>query len=105
MKTQKVLSQIITINDNIFHCRVAGMKNKGDTVILLHGFPGNERNLDLAQAIRRSGWNAVFFHYRGAWGSGGVFSFEQSDHAFSGQRIALARRLTRWLAERCAIDD
>jgi pimeloyl-ACP methyl ester carboxylesterase len=45
------------------------------TVVLLHGFPGNERNLDLAQAIRRVGWNVVFFHYRGAWGSGGQFSF------------------------------
>ncbi len=45
------------------------------TVILLHGFPGNEKNLDLAQAIRRSGWNVLFFHYRGAWGSDGVFSF------------------------------
>jgi pimeloyl-ACP methyl ester carboxylesterase len=45
------------------------------TVVLLHGFPGNERNLDLAQAIRRAGWNVVFFHYRSAWGSGGEFSF------------------------------
>ena len=45
------------------------------TVIVLHGFPGNERNLDLAQAIRRAGWNAVFFHYRGAWGSEGSFGF------------------------------
>ena len=45
------------------------------TVVLLHGFPGNERNLDLAQAVRRAGWNVVFFHYRGAWGSGGQFSF------------------------------
>jgi pimeloyl-ACP methyl ester carboxylesterase len=45
------------------------------TALLLHGFPGNERNLDLAQAVRRSGWNAVFFHYRGAWGSAGDFSF------------------------------
>src|SRR5262249_33483843 len=45
------------------------------TAIVLHGFPGNERNLDLAQAIRRAGWNAVFFHYRGAWGSEGDFSF------------------------------
>ena len=25
------------------------------TVILLHGYPGNERNLDLAQALRRAG--------------------------------------------------
>jgi pimeloyl-ACP methyl ester carboxylesterase len=45
------------------------------TAILLHGFPGNERNLDLAQVLRRGGWNAVFFHYRGAWGSGGEFGF------------------------------
>ncbi len=45
------------------------------TAIVLHGFPGNERNLDLAQAIRRAGWNALFFHYRGAWGSDGEFSF------------------------------
>lgn len=44
-------------------------------VVLLHGFPGNEKNLDLAQAIRRGGWNVVFFHYRGSWGSGGQFSF------------------------------
>jgi pimeloyl-ACP methyl ester carboxylesterase len=45
------------------------------TVVLLHGYPGNERNLDLAQAIRRAGMNVLFFHYRGAWGSGGEFSF------------------------------
>jgi dipeptidyl aminopeptidase/acylaminoacyl peptidase len=45
------------------------------TAILLHGFPGSERNLDLAQALRRAGWNAVFFHYRGAWGSEGEFGF------------------------------
>lgn len=45
------------------------------TAILLHGFPGNERNLDLAQVLRRGGWNVVFFHYRGAWGSGGDFGF------------------------------
>lgn len=43
--------------------------------VLLHGFPGNERNLDLGQALRRAGWTVLFFHYRGAWGSGGDFSF------------------------------
>jgi pimeloyl-ACP methyl ester carboxylesterase len=47
-------------------------------VIVLHGFPGNERNLDLAQAIRRAGWNAIYFNYRGSWGSPGVFSFSNS---------------------------
>ena len=45
------------------------------TVLLLHGFPGNEKNLDLAQALRADGFNVLFFHYRGAWGSEGTFSF------------------------------
>jgi len=48
------------------------------TVLLLHGFPGNERNLDLAQSIRRAGWNVLFFDYRGSWGSPGDFSFAHS---------------------------
>ncbi|EED31476.1 hypothetical protein NOR53_2593 [gamma proteobacterium NOR5-3] len=43
-------------------------------VVLLHGYPGNEKNLDLAQSLRRAGFNVLFFHYRGAWGSEGMFS-------------------------------
>ncbi len=45
-------------------------------VLLLHGFPGNEQNLDLAQALRRAGWAVITFHYRGSWGSAGTFSFD-----------------------------
>jgi pimeloyl-ACP methyl ester carboxylesterase len=45
------------------------------TLILCHGLPGNEKNLDLAQAVRRAGWNAVTFNYRGSWGSPGTFGF------------------------------
>lgn len=44
-------------------------------VIFLHGYPGNERNLDLAQAVRRAGYHALYIDYRGTWGSGGTFSF------------------------------
>jgi pimeloyl-ACP methyl ester carboxylesterase len=47
-------------------------------VILLHGFPGNERNLDLAQDMRRAGWDVLFFNYRGSWGTPGDFSFSHS---------------------------
>lgn len=43
-------------------------------VVLLHGFPGNEKNLDLAQDMRAAGWNVLFFHYRGAWGSEGDYT-------------------------------
>lgn len=45
------------------------------TVLLLHGFPGNEVNFDIAHAIKRLGFNVMVFHYRGSWGSGGSFSF------------------------------
>src|SRR5262249_27801683 len=44
------------------------------TLLLLHGLPGNEQNLDLAQAVRRAGWNVLTMHYRGSWGSPGSFS-------------------------------
>jgi len=44
-------------------------------VLLMHGFPGNEKNLDLAYAFRRAGWNVLIPHYRGSWGSAGTFSF------------------------------
>jgi pimeloyl-ACP methyl ester carboxylesterase len=45
------------------------------TILLLHGLPGNEQNIDLAQAMRRAGWNVLTIHYRGSWGSPGAFSF------------------------------
>lgn len=48
------------------------------TFVLLHGLPGNEKNLDLAQAVRRAGWNAITFNYRGSWGSPGSFRFAQN---------------------------
>lgn len=45
------------------------------TILLLHGFPGNENNFDVAHSARRSGWNVFTFHYRGMWGSEGEFSW------------------------------
>lgn len=45
------------------------------TVLLVHGFPGNEKNLDLAYSMRRAGWNVLVPFDRGAWGSSGSFSF------------------------------
>ena len=45
------------------------------TILLLHGFPGYEKNLDLAQILRRAGFNVIQFHYRGSWGSEGEYSF------------------------------
>jgi pimeloyl-ACP methyl ester carboxylesterase len=46
------------------------------TVVLCHGLPGNEQNLDLARAMQRAGWTVITFHYRGAWGSAGTYSLK-----------------------------
>jgi len=46
--------------------------------VLFHGLPGNEKNLDLAQAVRRAGWTVVTINYRGSWGSPGNYSFAQN---------------------------
>lgn len=46
--------------------------------LICHGWPGNEKNLDLAQALRRAGWAAITFNYRGSWGSPGKFRFAQN---------------------------
>ena len=43
------------------------------TVLLLHGCPGLEQNLDIAIALRDCGWNSLVFHYRGSWGSAGHY--------------------------------
>lgn len=43
------------------------------TILLLHGFPGNEVNYDIAHAVRRMSYNVMVFHYRGCWGSEGNY--------------------------------
>jgi len=57
---------------------LAAGKGPHPTVVICHGWPGNEKNLDLAQAVRRAGWNAITFNYRGSWGSPGSFRFAQN---------------------------
>ncbi len=66
---------------------VAAGAGEHPAVVLLHGLPGNEKNLDLAQAIRRAGWAVVTFNYRGSWGSPGTFRFE---HTLEDAEAALA---------------
>ena len=57
---------------------LAGGAGPHGTVLLLHGLPGYEHNGDLAQAIRRVGWNVLLFHYRGTWGTAGQFSLSSA---------------------------
>lgn len=66
------------------------------TVVLLHGIPGVEKNLDLASALRDAGFNVLYFHYRGCWGSEGTYSI-------SGQ-VADVRSATEWVLRQPCVD-
>lgn len=70
-------------------------------VILLHGFPGNEKNLDLAQDIRRAGWDVLYFNYRGSWGSPGDFSFT---HSFEDSAAAVSYLRQPEVAKKLRLD-
>ncbi|MGN6497642.1 MAG: alpha/beta hydrolase [Tsuneonella sp.] len=80
---------VIPAHDGAMNAVLYRAAGAGDhpTLLLLHGFPGNEQNLDLAQAARRAGWNVLTLHYRGSWGSRGAFSF---GHAAEDAHTALA---------------
>jgi len=75
MRVLHIPSHGVLINGLIYAPPGAGPH---PTLVICHGLPGNEKNLDLAQAVRRAGWNAVTFNYRGSWGSPGVFRFAQT---------------------------
>jgi len=75
MTVLHIPSHGVQINGIVYRPSGAGLH---PTLVICHGLPGNEKNLDLAQAVRRAGWNAVTFNYRGSWGSPGVFRFAQN---------------------------
>jgi len=52
----------------------AAGKGPHPTIVTLHAFPGYEKNLDLAQSLRRIGFNVLYFDYRGIWGGPSDFS-------------------------------
>ncbi len=78
----RIRSHGSTMNGLIY---LPGGSGPHPVVIFLHGYPGNERNLDLAQGVRRAGYAALYFDYRGAFASGGTFTFGHSleDAAFA----------------------
>ena len=46
------------------------------TVILLHGFPGNDNNpIGLAEGLNKRGINVLVFNYQGTFDSEGLFNF------------------------------
>ena len=98
MKTHKVLLLIILISNSLLlvsqvtpisiDLRNNGVKidakffptnktAKAPSVILLHGFPGNQSSpLGLAERLNNAGFNILVFNYQGSYSSEGNFSFD-----------------------------
>jgi acetyl esterase/lipase len=72
MEVLHIPSGAVKINGVAYLASGAGVH---PTFVFFHGLPGNEKNLDIAQAVRRDGWNAITVNYRGSWGSPGEFRF------------------------------
>ena len=72
MEVLHIPSGGVRINGVAYVASGAGMH---PTFVFFHGLPGNEKNIDIAQAVRRAGWNAITVNYRGSWGSPGQFRF------------------------------
>ena len=72
LETVRIPSHGTMLNGFVY---VASGPKEHPCLILLHGLPGNERNLDLAQEVRRAGWDVLYLDYRGSWGTDGEFSF------------------------------
>lgn len=75
---QAIPSSGVNLNAVLYQ---AGGPGPHPTALLLHGLPGNEQNLDCAQALRRSRCNVLTIHYRGSWGNPGNFANCLSDAA------------------------
>ncbi len=71
---------ILTVkNDTIAgYAFIANGEKAKETILLLHGLPGNDNQFDIAQSIRRTGRNVIHFNYRGSWGSQGDFLYSNS---------------------------
>jgi pimeloyl-ACP methyl ester carboxylesterase len=94
MRVVQIPSGGVRLNGVLY---VAQGRGRHPTVVFLHGFPGDEKNLDLAQAVRRAGFNALVFYYRGAWGSPGSYSYS---HVLEDVRAVIT-----WLHEPATADS
>lgn len=98
METMQIPSHGEPMNALVY---VAAGAGPHPAVILLHGFPGNERKLDLAQDIRRAGWDVLYFNYRGSWGTPGDFSFS---HGIEDTAAAVAYLRQPAIAKKLRLD-
>jgi dipeptidyl aminopeptidase/acylaminoacyl peptidase len=76
------MGEAIVVEDTIIPCdgvRLLGRMYRPreesvyPAVAVCHGYPGDTKNMDLAEELALNGVVVLIFYYMGAWGSGGEF--------------------------------
>jgi pimeloyl-ACP methyl ester carboxylesterase len=93
MEAVRIASHGQMMNVVIYHAAGAGPH---PAALLIHGLPGNEQNLDLAQVLRRAGWTVFTYHYRGSWGSEGTFSVPGVEEDADAMLAAMRKDAAHW---------
>ena len=84
-------------NGNMLNAKVypADKGIPSPTVILLHGFPGNNNSpFGLAERLQKSGINILVFNYQGTFDSEGLFNFDNCQTHIGVAISSLNKRVT-----------
>jgi dipeptidyl aminopeptidase/acylaminoacyl peptidase len=69
----------ITFESSGYKLKGRTYKPEGDgkypAVAICHGYPGDTKNMDLAEELALNGIAVLVFYYQGAWGSEGTYRF------------------------------
>jgi len=68
----KITHGVTKLKGRIYRAEGEGRK---PSAIICHGYPGDTKNMDLAEELTLNGYNVLVFYYAGAWGSEGTYRF------------------------------
>jgi uncharacterized protein len=72
----KLENVVFTSGGNTLLGRIYRLEGRArrPAVAICHGYPGDTKNMDLAEELALNGIVTLVFYYQGAWGSGGKYS-------------------------------
>lgn len=93
VKNVKIPHGEIILKGRIYKADGEGRK---PSAIICHGYPGDTKNMDLAEELALNGYNVLVFFYEGAWGSGGTYRFRNLTPS--------AKSALEWMLEKPYVD-
>ena len=72
VKNVEIPHRELKLKGRIYRAEGEGRK---PSAIICHGYPGDTKNMDMAEDLAINGYNVLVFYYAGAWGSEGTYRF------------------------------